>query len=430
MKNRITLVFAILLLVSQSLLAQQTPAAAQSQAILITGAKAYLANGKVIENSVIAFDNGKLTIVGDANTKIDRSQYQVIDATGKNIYPGFIATNTRLGLVEIDAVGATNDAREFGTLNPSMRAIIAYNTDSRITPTIRSNGILMAQVVPSGGTISGQSSVVQLDAWNWEDAAFQLDQGMHLHWPRMFSYRGWRSEPGGVAVDKNYKKNVQKIEDLFNEALAYGKNKNHKERNLKLEALSNLFTGQCKLFVHTNNVKTITESVLFAKQYNINVVIVGGRDAWMVPDFLKENKVPVVLREVHNIPSNEDAAVDEVYKTPLTLQNAGVDFCFSMNGSWQQRNLPFQAGSAIAYGLSYEDAVDALTINAAKILGIDQQVGSLEMGKDATLFICAGDALDMRTCKVEKAFIQGREIDLDNKQKALYRKFKTKYGQK
>jgi len=372
-----------------------------------------------------------LTIVGDANTKIeDRNKYQVIDATGKHVYPGFIAPNTQLGLVEIDAVGATDDTREFGNLNPSLRSIIAYNTDSRIIPTIRSNGVLMAQIVPQGSTISGQSSVVQLDAWNWEDAVINADEGIHLNWPRMYSYRGWWAEPGGIQINEKYKESVQKIEDLFNEAQAYSKNTNRKEKNLKLEAMAPLFTGKLNLYVHTNNVKTISEAVLFAQRYNASIVIVGGRDAWMVPDFLKENKVPVILRDVHNLPSGEDADIDQVYKTPMILQKAGVDFCFSMGGSWQQRNLPFQAGSAIAYGLPYEDAVDAVTINAAKILGVDDKVGSLETGKEATLFISAGDAFDMRTCKVEQAFIQGRSIDLDNKQKALYRKFKKKYDQK
>ncbi len=405
-----------------SLFAQQTPAFAQSDAVLIMGATAHLGNGKVIQNSAIGFENGKLILVADANTvRIDPTKYPTqINAQGKHVYPGFIAPNTTLGLIEIEAVRATNDMREVGSFNPNLRSIIAYNTDSNITPTVRSNGVLMAQVVPQGGRVSGQSTVVQLDAWNWEDAAYATDEGIHLNWP--WSFYWWNNR-----ANEDYGDQVDEIKTNFKEAQAYAKNKKVKKTNLKMDAMKGLFNKSKTLYVHANNVKSITEAVLFFKDFGINLVIVGGTDAWMITDLLKENKVAVILGDTHSLPSRSDSDIDESFKTAKRLSEAGVLYAFGMKGAWQQRNLAFQAGQAIGYGLDYEEAITALTLNTAKILGIDKTVGSLEEGKDATLFISEGDALDMRTCKLTQAFIGGREIDLDNKQKALYRKFKQKY---
>jgi len=421
MKKIQSIIIACLLL-QIGLFAQQTPAPEQSGAVLIMGATAHLGNGKVIPNAAIGFENGKLTLVADANTvRIDPAKYPTqIDAQGKHVYPGFIAPNTTLGLIEIEAVRATNDMREVGSFNPNLRSIIAYNTDSNITPTVRSNGVLMAQVVPQGGRVSGQSTIVQLDAWNWEDAAYATDEGIHLNWPRSFNW--WNNE-----ANKDYPDQVEEIKTNFKEAQAYAKNKKVTKPNLKMEAMKGLFDKSKTLYVHTGNVKSITEAVLFFKDFGVNLVIVGGTDTWMITDLLKDHKVSVILGDTHSLPSRSDSDIDESFKTAKVLKEAGVLYAFGMNGAWQQRNLAFQAGQAVGYGLDYEDAVTALTLNTAKILGIDKTVGSLEEGKDATLFISEGDALDMRTCKLTQAFIGGRKIDLDNKQKALYRKFQEKY---
>ena len=423
MKNIISI--TLFLLATTSLPAQQTPAPKQTQAILITGATAHLGTGEVIQNAAIAFKNGKLTIVADARTiRINPEGYRIIDASGKHIYPGFIAPNTQLGLQEIAAVSATNDASELGSLNPNLRSIIAYNTDSDVTPTVRSNGVLLAQIVPTGGRISGQSSIVQLDAWNWEDAAYASDEGIHMNWPSLYHHSGWWGNPGPSKKNENYEKQIAEIADLFKEAQAYAQREKTEKVNLKLEAMRGLFDKTKKLYVHTHDVKTMTEAILFAEDMEVPLVLVGAREAWRISDLLKEKNVPIILQRVQSLPAKADDDIDQAYKTPAILHKAGVDFCFSMSGFWQQRNLPFQAGQAIPFGLSYEDALSALTLQTAKILGIDKTTGSLEVGKDATLFISEGDALDMRTCKVSHAFIQGRQIDVDNKQKVLYRKFR------
>lgn len=406
-----------------------TPAPAQKSAILIMGATAHLGNGTVIANSAIGFEAGKLTLVADATTiRIDRSKYgKIFDAAGKHVYPGFIAPDTRLGLVEVEAVRATQDFVEIGGINPNARALVAYNTDSEIIPTVRSNGVLMAQITPEGGTVSGTSSVVQLDAWNWEDAALRADDGLHLNWPALQSFGGFANPQ--MQKNEQYDKDVLTLRRYFDEARAYAQQPAPEVKNPKFEAMRGLFDQKQTLFVHTDHAKTIQEAILFAEGYGLRTVLVGGNDSWLVADFLKSHNVPVVLSRTQRLPSRDDEDVDQPFKTAAVLQEKGVVFAFSIDGAWQQRNLAFQAGQAVGFGLPKEAALSALTLNTARILQMDKQCGSLETGKDATLFISEGDALDMRSCQVTAAFIQGREINLDNKQKRLARKYEEKYRQ-
>ncbi|MCB9272948.1 MAG: amidohydrolase family protein [Lewinellaceae bacterium] len=402
------------------------PAPAQQQPVYIYGATAHLGNGQVIENSAIAFDKGKITFVGEAGNLREGEGHLRINATGKHIYPGFIAPATNLGLVDIEAVRATRDFREVGSMNPNVRSLIAYNTDSEIIPTVRCRGVLLAQVRPEGGRISGLSSVVQLDAWNWEDAAYRADDGLFLNWPGLASYN--RREQR-LSTNKEYEKQVQEVRDFFAEAKAYLDNPAPAKDNLKYDALRPVLEGKTRLYVQAQEAREIMNAVQLAAEFNMKLAIVDGRDAWMVADMLKAHDVAVVLRATQSLPARVDSDVDQPFKTPALLQQAGLLFCFGMDGFWEQRNLPFQAGQAVGYGLDYEQAVAALTSNTARILGIGDRTGTLEVGKDANLFISEGDALDIRSSQLIRAFIQGREINLDNKQKAWYRKFKAKYDE-
>ncbi len=400
-----------------------TPAASQNQAILLKGATAHLGNGETIENAYIAFSDGKLTIVEKNAIGTNFKTHKIIDVTGKHVYPGFIAMNSVLGLREIGAVRATNDHREVGAINSHIRSIIAYNTDSEVIPTVRSNGVLLAQITPQGGIVSGQSSLVQFDAWNWEDAIVKVDEGIHVNWPRQFTF----SRRSGSKKNEKYAKQLQELETFLYAALAYTKKDIIEDRNLKFEAVKGLFDGTKKMYIHANEVKSIEAGVLFAKKFDITPVIVGGRDSWLITDFLKKNEVAVVLNSTQSLPRYEDSDIDQPFKTPLQLQNAGVAWCFSHGDYWSQKNLPFIAGQAVAFGLSYEDAITALTASPAKIMGADQQVGTLEVGKQATLIVSEGDVLDMRTSKIIHAFIDGREINLSNKHEVLSEKFSKKY---
>jgi imidazolonepropionase-like amidohydrolase len=427
--KKLTIVIAFLSLNIISVLAQPTPAENQREAILITNVKAHIGNGQVINDAIIGFENGKITLIMDATqAKIDPSKYKrTVNGKGKHVYPGLIAPNTPLGLVEVQSVRATVDLSEIGDMNPSVRSIIAYNTDSEIIPTVRSNGVLLAQITPEGGHISGQSSVVELDAWNWEDAAYKMDVGMHLRWPSVYTF-GF-DPVAGFAQKKNdkYNKEVEELDAFFKEAQAYVKKDNPMPKNLKFDAMKGVFEGKKTLFIHANALKEITEGVLFGKKYGCKMVIVGGKDSWMTTDLLKNNKIPVIISETQDLPSRNDDDIDQPYKTPAMLKAAGVTFAFSVGGYWQQRNLPLMAGQACGFGLAQEDAVAAMTSVPAQILGIDATVGTLEVGKDATLIVTEGDVMDMRTSKVLHAFIRGKEIDLNTKQKELYKRFKTKY---
>ncbi|MCW3103063.1 MAG: putative amidohydrolase [Bacteroidetes bacterium] len=413
---------------------------AQTKSILIMNATAHLGNGTVIQNSLIGIKDGKISLVADATTaKIDKAAYdEVIDATGKHVYPGMIAPNSTLGLTEIDAVRATNDFREVGSSLPNVRSLIAYNTDSKIIPTVRSNGVLMAQITPRGGIVSGTSSIVMLDGWNWEDAAYKIDDGIHVNWPRIQSRKYLDEDniyPGPYEKNKEYSRQVNELKKLIGDAKAYNETETKEEKNLRFEAMKGIFTGAQTLFIHVNNVKEIIEAVSFVKSNSIpKVSLVGGRESWMVAELLKENNISVVVARVHDLPDRPEDDVDQPYKLPALLQKAGVLFCLNNEQGEMEaantRNLPFMAGTAAAYGLTKEEALMAVTLNTAKILGIDKTVGSIEVGKDATIFISSGDALDMKSNNVEQAFVKGISIDLNNDQKALYEKYKKKYGLK
>ena len=407
--------------------------------VLIMNGTAHLGTDSVIQNSIIGIKNGKIVLVADAKTSnFDKTTYdEVIDATGKQVYPGFIAPNSTLGLTEIESVRATLDSREVGTTLPNVRSLIAYNTDSKIIPTVRTNGILLAQITPRGGIVSGTSSVVVLDGWNWEDAAYKIDDGIHINWPRIVSRKFLDEDniyPGPYEKNKDYVKQTDDLKKLFADAKAYNESDSKVEKNLRFEAMKGLFNGTQTLFIHSNNVKEIVEAVNFAKQFQLKrIAIVGGKDSWMVTDLLKANNISVVVSRVHDLPEHPEDDVDLPYKLPFLLQKAGVLFCLNNEGDMETmgtRNIPFMAGTAAAYGLTKEQALKSITLNTAKILGIDKTTGSIEVGKDANIFISTGDALDMRTNNVERAFIKGNTIDLNNDQKALYEKYKKKYGLK
>lgn len=428
MSFRNWIALAIIILMNPYIHTQPAPAPVQKEKLAIIGGKIHVGNGTVIQEGCIVFDNGKIIYAGSDSKKAEGIKNR-IDAKGKQIYPGFICPATNLGLAEIEQVKATIDYQELGVMNSNVRALTSYNTDSKVIPTVRSNGMLMAQVIPNGGMISGQSSIVQLDAWNWEDAVIRADEGIFLNWPSPNPPRGRPSEtesPSTTITDR-YQNEINELQNYFDASMAYSKREYSSEMNLGYEAMRALWNGQKKLYIRVNHAKQIMQSVLFAKRFNINPIIVGGAEAWRIVDFLKRNDVPVILNELHSLPLRDDEDVDQSYKNASLLKEGGVLFCLSVNGFWQQRNLVFQAGEAMAYGLGYEDAVASISLNAAKIMGLEKQCGSIEAGKDATLFISDGDALDMRSNNVIRAFIQGRDVNLDNKQKELYRRFWAKY---
>ena len=432
MKNlKIAFLLVLMLCVSKTI-AQQTPAPKQSKDIAIVGATAHIGNGKVIDKSLIIIKDGKLHTVADlAVAKIDLTGMEVINANEKHVYPGFIVPNSTLGLVEIDAVKASDDDAEMGAINPHIRSLIAYNAESKVVESMRPNGVLVGQITPRGGRISGTSSIVQFDAWNWEDAAIKKDDGLHINWPNSFSSgRWWLGEDPGLKPNNNYSKQVNQLKDYFNESKAYN-NGSKTKVHLPFEAVAGIFDGSKKLYINVNDEKGITDAIHFSIQNNIkNMVIVGGREAHKVTTLLKQHHIPVILHRVHATPSSDDDDYDLPYKTAKLLVDEGILVALETSGQMERmntRNLPFYAGTTVAYGLTKAQALQLITLNPAKILGIDNQLGSIEAGKDATLFISEGDALDMRTNKLTHAFINGRDISLETHQTKLWKRYSEKY---
>lgn len=409
------------------------PAKPQSKPMVLTGATIHVGNGQIIENGVVAFDKGVITAIGGASTAVDRASSEVVDVAGKHIYPGIIAMGSTIGLQEIASVRATLDYEEVGDINPHVRALVAYNTDSEVIPTLRTSGILLAQAVPQGGLVSGSSSVFNTDGWNWEDAVLKKDDGIWLSWPSYLA-RSFNFEDFSVTVKKNEKRaaTITALESTFADGKAYAEIPSPTTINLRLEAMKGLYDGTKNLYVRANYAKDMVEAVKFAQSYGIKkVVIVGGDEALKVAPFLKENNVPVVLDAIHRLPSRQDDDVYSQYELPANLHKAGVKVALTYDdGWWRVRNLSFLAGTAVGFGeISREEALMMVTSNPAQIMGVDNKVGTLEKGKLATLIVTKGDILDMRGNVVEHAFIQGGKVDLDNKQKRLYTKYKDKYGQ-
>ncbi|SHJ40271.1 amidohydrolase family protein [Pseudozobellia thermophila] len=411
--------FISALFLSLMAVGQQTPAPPQTEAITIEGATAHLGNGELIENSLIMFEGGKLTFVGSAMTKIAR-RGKTIRAQGKHVYPGLIAPSTSLGLVEIDAVRATKDQDELGEMIPHIRSLIAYNAESKVVESMRPNGVLLGQITPKGGRISGTSSIVQFDAWNWEDAAVKVDDGIHLHWPESFQ----RGKP-----NKKYGEQVSEVKDFFKDAAAYGKVR-AQEVNPVFAAMQGVFEGTKKLYVYANGEKEILDGIRITKGLGAKeVVLVGGYRAHKLIDFLKGNDIPVLVRHTHKLPFYDDEDYDQPYKLPKLLMEGGllVGMQNSETSNFQTRNLPFFAGQTVAHGLNREEALQLISGNTAQILGIADNYGTLEQGKSATLFISEGDALDMRGNRLTHAFIDGREISLDTHQTELWKRYSKKY---
>lgn len=422
MKNILTILFSIIIVKGFSQ-ANVLPASAETQAIALTHATIHVGDGNVIEDGTIVFSNGKITAVGKS---VDVSNTKVIDCTGKQIYPGLILTDSQIGLSEIGAVRSQHDDYELGELNPDVRSLVAYNTDSKIINTVRSNGILLANIVPAGGILSGSSSVMQLDGWNWEDAVYQKDNGIHFRMPSLIPTS---KEKDADNVLKDVYDQIDEVRTFFREAKSYIAEPTHAITNIKFESVKGLFNQTQTFFVHCEMVNEMMIAIEFAKEFGFRTVIVGGTESNKITDYLKQNNIAVILNQMHNLPVMQDDDVDTYSKLPYQLQQAGVLYCINDFDEMNRgRNLMFNAGVAVGFGLTKEQALQAITLNAAKILGIDKQTGSLEINKDANIIISDGDVLDIASSNITYAFIQGKQLNLDNKQKQLYERYKTKYG--
>lgn len=420
---KFTLVFSLLFAVVN--LSAQT----DGKSVLLLNGYLHVGNGEVLESALVGVRNGRIALVKNslAYTYKTEEWDTIIDLQGQHMYPGFVAPNSTLGLTEIDAVRATRDYNEVGIYNPHVRSQIAFNVESKVISTVRTNGVLLTQATPRGGSISGTSSVMAMDGWNWEDATVLKDDGIHVNWPS--STQGNWGE--GVKRNEQYDAQKREMTTFFDMAEAYTKLPADQQTDGRLDAMKGCFEEKKRVYFHANDIQQLLDIISFSNKYDFkHPVIIGGNDSYLVPKQLIDAGFSVMLTRLHSLPEREEDAVDQPFKLPYLLQTAGVPFCLQNEGDMEAmnaRNLPFQAGTAMAYGLTEEQAVAAISLSACKILGIDKDYGSVEEGKSATLFVSAGSALDMRSNNLTLAMVNGLFMSLDNSQKALYEKYEGKY---
>ncbi|HIA18090.1 MAG TPA: imidazolonepropionase [Planctomycetes bacterium] len=411
----------------------EVPGAAQKQPVALVGATIHPVSGPVLENGTLLFEKGRIVRIGKGIPIPAGSQ--VINVKGKHIYPALFDSMTNTGLVEVKAVRASVDEAETGTINPNVKAHVAVNPDSELIPVTRSNGILLTLTAPKGGTISGQAAVIQLDGWTWEDMTLQAGAGMIVRWPNMAAVSDWWVEKSAKQQIEDRDKALKNLRKTFDDAEAYRRareaNLEGQDHDARWEALIPVLTGKLPVIIQANEIQQIQAAVAFASERKLKMILFGGYDAPRCAMLLKKHQVPVIVGGVYRLPQRRHDAYDDAYTLPERLRQAGIKFCISSYGRFgaaNVRNLPYHAAIAAGFGLPEDEAIRAITLSPAEILGVSQRVGSLQVGKDATLIITTGSPLETTT-QVEGAFIQGKRVQLNDRHKRLWRKYQQKYEQ-
>lgn len=413
----------------------------QTGGVMLVGGTVHTVSGETIENGVVGFRDGRITLVGDASI-MDRvlltPDTEVIGVEGRHVYPGLFATGTRIGLTETSSVRATNDYSEIGGFTPEARAAVAINPDSTLIPVTRIEGVLLAGVSPSGGRIPGRACVIRLNGWTWEEMTVRDDAGLVVNWPSVRATPGaWRSSPEARDVER-VRADLAEVGRFFDSASAYARaraqNPSH-PTDLRLEAMGPYATPPAgdgwspPLLINADDYDQIVSGVRFAAERGVRAVVVGGRDAPLCSDLLIEHDVPVIVGGIHRFPKRADSPHDHAYTLPARLAAAGVRFAIAgAERDGNTRNLANEAGMAARFGLDPALAVRAITLSPAEIMGVADDFGSLERGKSATLIVATGDILEVTT-NIEHAWIDGRRVELRSKQTDLRDKFVEKYRQ-
>lgn len=399
----------------------------QKQDVLLQNAVVHTVENGVLTDTDVLVQNGKVTAIGK-DLKVPAG-VSAQDLAGQHIYPSAIALATQLGLIEIEAVRATDDTTEVTDTNPDLNAQISFNADSELLPVTRSNGIGHVEVFPAGRLLMGQSAVMSLDSWNFNDATVKAHVGLHINWPRAsVSNSPWVRKSAEDQKADNAKRLAQ-LKAYFVQAkdyyLAHKAGKTN-GKDSRWHAMLPVFDGQLPLYVHADEQRQIEQAVAFAKEQGAKLVIVGGRDSWRVTSLLKANNVAVVYTAPYGLPSREDEDYDQAFKTPKMLEDAGVKYAIALGGSWDNRNLVFAAGMSVNYGLTNEQALRAITLSPAEITGTAGSLGSIKVGKAANLVVSTGDLLDYTGSQVQALYLDGRKVDLNDRQKQLYHKYSQK----
>jgi imidazolonepropionase-like amidohydrolase len=420
------------------------PPPPQTRPLLITGATLHTVSGPVLVGGRMLIERGRITAIAGAGEALPQPQggaAEVVDLGGRHVYPGFIAANSAVGLTEISAVRATVDHAEVGPINPNARALVVVNADSELLPVARANGVLAALVVPGSGQrglIAGTSALMQLDGWNWEEMAIERETALHVVLPSMrLTPQALAPLPDVLQVElrKFTLEQLQKLDEAFAAARAYQRARANAPDNpadQRWEAMLPVLQGGRPVFVHADELPQIRYALGLAERHGLKLVIVGGADAWRIADVLRERHVAVIIGGVHELPLRRDEDIDARFRLPAVLAQAGVAFCIARDGSTfaapNERNLPYEAATAAAFGLPRDEALRAITLYPAQILGVADRLGSLAPGRLASFIVTDGDPLETTT-RVERVFIQGREVSTANRQTRLTEKYEQRYRQ-
>jgi imidazolonepropionase-like amidohydrolase len=402
---------------------------ATAETIALVGGTVHPVDAPDIARGTVLIAGGRITAVGADVTP--PAGAHIVDVSGKHVYPSLVAASTRLGLVEITAVEETADVAELGDINPEARADLAMNLDSELLPVTRSAGVLVAGVTPAGGLISGSAAAMKLDGWTREDAVLKAPSALVVTWPSLQIDRSPAARFTVRLQEKRRDDALRKLKTAFADARAYARARSAEGKpgvprhdfDPKLEALLPALEGQVPVLVNADSLRQIRAVLAWAEEEKVKVVILGGADAWRAADALAKAQVPVVLAGVLSLPERTDDAYDSAFANAAVLAKAGVRVAFDISAPAFVRNLAHPAAVSVAYGLPKEVALQAITLEPARILGVDDRVGSLTPGKDATLFISDGDVLDVRS-KVVAAYVDGRALDLTDRHKRLYERYR------
>jgi imidazolonepropionase-like amidohydrolase len=429
-----------LLIVAGALAAASTKTSAET--LLLAGATVHTISGETLTPGQVLIREGKIAAVGRT---VSAEGAKATDLGGQHLYPGLIALNTVLGLTEISGVRATQDTTEVGDdFTPDVESWIAVNPDSELIPVTRANGIACFEPVPNGHIISGQSALVATAGWTTEDMTLKKPIALHLFWPEM----GLDTTPKDKARDKAKWKSLEDqakerrarlraISDFFEEAKAYAKARDAAAKGQApkpelvpaWEAMLPFVAGTLPVMIHADEVRQIRAAVQWADTNGYHVILAGGRDAWMTAELLAAKKIPVIYGQVYTQPASDSASYDIPFHAPAILQRAGVQVAFSIGSdsfnASSIRNLPYAAAQAVAFGLPEIEALKGITLYPAQLAGVADRLGSIEAGKDATLFAADGDIMDIRA-NVRRMWIGGKEVSLETRHTRLYEKYKNR----
>ena len=399
-----------------------------AEPVAIVGATVHTVSHGEIPDGVVVFADGTITAVGGRDTAIPDGARR-IDATGKHLFPGMIAADSVIGLIEIgNGVPGSVDTDEIDEFNSDLRAEVAVNASSEHIAVTRANGVTHVLTIPRGGTITGASALLRLQGWSWEEMTALSRAGMHMSFPGGGGFSFFGPPPSEEQIEKQRKEALEKVDRLLEAARAYRRAKRaeadggpHHDTDVKLEGLLPLLEGTMPLVVHTHGARDIVAALEWAAGHDLHLVIVDSGDTWRAAERLAAANVPVILSTVMALPPYEDDPYDAMYANAARLHEAGVRFAIADGPSGpgtDDRNLPYQAGMAAAFGLPREAALRAVTLAPAEILGVDDRLGSIDVGKSASLVLADGDLLEIRT-QILGEWIDGVEVDLSSRHTRL-----------